>query len=95
MTRTVASKFTVSDASSPALQFGGFACGRREVFLQAPSRRIVEAVRDVPVLFGFSKKKPESQSVPCSATGSSAMDPRHFAALYGPRSGQITPKLLF
>jgi len=58
MTRTVASKFTASDASSPALHFGGFACERREVFLQAPSRRIAEAVRDaMPVLFDLSKKK--------------------------------------
>ena len=32
MTRAVASKFTASDASSPALHFGSFACGRREVF---------------------------------------------------------------
>jgi len=37
--------------------FGGFVCGRREVFLQVPSRRIAEAVRDaMPVLFDLSEK---------------------------------------
>ena len=57
MTRTVASKFTPSDASSSALHVGGFACGRREVFLQAPSYRIAEAVRDaMPVQFDLLKK---------------------------------------
>ena len=48
----------------------------------------------MPVQFDLLKKT-ESQPVPCSATGSSAMDPRHIAALYGPRSGQFTPTLLF
>ena len=31
MTRAVASRFTPSDASSPALHVGGFACRHREV----------------------------------------------------------------
>jgi hypothetical protein len=56
---------------------------RREVFLQAPSRRIAEAVRDaMKVLFDLSKKKKtESQSVPCSAT-TGVVDPQNSIGLF-------------